>query len=124
MSIAAFLTYLTLSTLFTIVVATFLYKSGKPFLLLTFHKDEKMALSVNKLLVVGFYLLNIGFVLLFSVVGEEVSDWISFLKYVCWKTGFAMMFLGFNHLLNLAILLNISKKARLSPPPPPLPSLQ
>lgn len=117
-SIIAFLTYIAISVVFTIVVATFLFKSGHRFLVITFRGDEALALSVNRLLVVGFYLLNIGFVLLFSVLGGEVKTGMEFVKYVAWKTGFAMMFLGFNHIVNLLILLGVSKKARNDIPPP------
>jgi hypothetical protein len=117
LSVIAFLTYIAISVAFTVVVATFLFKSGHRFLVITFRGDESLALSVNRLLVVGFYLLNIGFVLLFSVVGGEVQTGLEFAKYVAWKTGFAMMFLGFNHIVNLLVLLGISKKARNELPP-------
>ena len=112
MDINAYLTYLALSICTAIAVATFLYKSGHPFLLLAFHNEAKLAVSVNKLLVVGFYLINIGFICVFSVVGEAARDPIEFLKYVCGKVGLVLFVLGGMHFFNLAILLGVSRRAR------------
>ena len=52
--------YLPVTTLLTIWVARTLFSNGRVFLVEIFHKDEALADSVNKLLLVGFYLINIG----------------------------------------------------------------
>src|SRR3954468_24366490 len=108
MDINAYITYLVISICIAIAVATFLYKSGHPFLLLAFRGDEKLAVSVNRLLVVGFYLIHIGFICLFSVIGQAAQTPMEFLKYVCWKVGVVLFVLGGMHFFNLAILLNVS----------------
>ncbi len=120
MDVNAYISYLVISISIAIAVATFLYKSGHPFLLLAFHGDSNLAVSVNRLLVVGFYLINIGFICLFSVAGGQVHDAIGFLKYVCSKVGVVLFVLGGMHFFNLFILLTVSRKARLnnSPAPP------
>ena len=120
MDVNAYITYLIISTYVAVAVATFLYKSGHPFLLLAFRGDQKLAVSVNRLLVVGFYLINIGFICLFSVVGEPVNTPMEFLKYVCWKVGLVLFILGGMHFFNLAILLGVSRTARAAALPPPL----
>jgi len=120
MDVNAYITYLIISICIAIAVATFLYKSGHPFLLLAFRGDQRLAVSVNRLLVVGFYLINIGFICLFSVVGEPVNTPMEFLKYVCWKVGLVLFILGGMHFFNLAILLGVSRKARTAAHPPPL----
>jgi len=120
MNIEAYITYLIISICIAVAVATFLYKSGHPFLLLAFNGDEKLAVSVNRLLVVGFYLINIGFICLFSVIGDAVQSPIEFLKYVCWKVGVVLFVLGGMHFFNLAILLGVSRKARATSHVPPV----
>jgi hypothetical protein len=122
MDVNAYITYLIISICIAVAVATFLYKSGHPFLLLAFHGDQRLAVSVNRLLVVGFYLINIGFICLFSVVGEPVQTPMEFLKYVCWKVGLVLFILGGMHFFNLAILLGVSRKARTAAQAPPLPA--
>ena len=60
--ISTYLIYLALSIALTIWVARTLHKNGRVFLVDVFHGNETLADSVNHLLVVGFYLVNIGFV--------------------------------------------------------------
>ena len=57
--------YLAIAITLTIWVARTLHKSGRIFLVECFHGNEELADSVNHLLVVGFYLINIGFVSLY-----------------------------------------------------------
>ena len=53
--------YLPTTVLLTIWVARTLFKNGRVFLVEIFHRDEVLADSVNKLLLVGFYLVNVGY---------------------------------------------------------------
>ena len=57
-----YLAYLLLAIPLTIWVARTLYKNGLIFLIDSFLGNEPLAESVNHLLVVGFYLVNLGFV--------------------------------------------------------------
>ena len=63
-TVYAYVIYLVVSVVLTIWVARTLFKNGRIFLVDAFHGNEKMADSVNHLLVVGFYLINIGYVTL------------------------------------------------------------
>ena len=54
--------YLAISLAATIWVATTLHRNGRIFLVDAFHGNTELADSVNHLLVVGFYLINIGYV--------------------------------------------------------------
>jgi hypothetical protein len=55
-----YLTYLTISIALTIWVARTLFKNGRIFLVDSFVGNEPLADSINHLLVVGFYLVNLG----------------------------------------------------------------
>ena len=59
-----YIVYIALSIPLTIWVAHTLYKNGRVFLIDSFRGNERLADSVNHLLVVGFYLINIGYVAL------------------------------------------------------------
>jgi hypothetical protein len=56
--------YLLISIALTIWVARTLRTAGRVFLVDVFHGDADLADSVNHLLVVGFYLVNLGYVTL------------------------------------------------------------
>ena len=62
--VVSYLVYLLISVTLTVWVARTLHKRGAIFLVDAFHGNAELAASVNHLLVVGFYLINIGFVTL------------------------------------------------------------
>ncbi|MGN6477168.1 MAG: hypothetical protein ACTHKV_08080, partial [Flavipsychrobacter sp.] len=53
--------YLVITICVTIWVARTLFRNGKLFLIDIFHGDKDLAQAVNNLLLVGFYLINIGY---------------------------------------------------------------
>jgi hypothetical protein len=60
--VGCYLTYLAVSLAVTVWVAYTLHKNGRVFLIDAFHGNNDLADSVNHLLVMGFYLINIGYV--------------------------------------------------------------
>ena len=62
--VGSYAVYLTISLLVTVWVARTLHKNGRVFLVEAFHGNAELADSVNHLLVVGFYLVNLGYVAL------------------------------------------------------------
>src|SRR5947209_19360890 len=71
--IATYLLYLAISVALTVWVARTLHKNGRIFLVDVFHGNEPLADSVNHLLVVGFYLINLGYVSLALKLGYTVA---------------------------------------------------
>src|SRR5256885_16710215 len=68
------LAYLAISVALTAWVARTLHKNGRIFLVDSFLGNEPLADSINHLLVVGFYLINIGFVTLALKYGDKALD--------------------------------------------------
>ncbi len=67
----AYAFYLLITLAITIWVARTLSRNGKVFLVQCFGHNEELANSTNHLLVVGFYLVNIGFITLTLSIGAE-----------------------------------------------------
>src|SRR6185369_12858038 len=82
-----YLTYLFISVALTIWVARTLHKNGRIFLVDSFLGNEPLADSVNHLLVVGFYLINIGFVTLALKYGDKAKDAETSLEILSSKVG-------------------------------------
>lgn len=99
-----YLTYITLSVIITVLVARTLSKNGKAFLVDGFHGDEVLAESVNHLLVVGFYLLNLGFVLFKMRTSIGIPNFEQMLVYLSSSIGFVLMVLGAAHFFNLYVI--------------------
>ena len=73
-TVITYIVYLVIAVPLTIWVAKTLHKNGRVFLIKSMNNDEAIADSVNHLLVVGFYLVNIGFVLLYLKLNRVVPD--------------------------------------------------
>jgi hypothetical protein len=102
--------YLVLSLGLTVFVARTLHKNGRIFLVDSFGGNEKMADSVNHLLVVGFYLINIGFVSLALKYGAPAKNLQESVEYLSWKIGIVALVLGGMHFTNLLVFSLLRRK--------------
>lgn len=110
--------YLVLSIGLTIWVARTLFKNGRVFLVDVFAGNETLADSVNQLLVVGFYLINLGYVSLALKINSPVDNAQTSIEALAVKMGFVLLVLGGMHFFNLFLFSRIrattlsSRKAR------------
>ncbi len=116
-----YIAYLIISVGLTIWVARTLHANGRIFLVDSFLGNEKLADSVNHLLVVGFYLINIGYVTLALKYGGKSEDLQQVFETLSSKVGFVLLVLGVMHFMNLLIFSKMRKRAMLRNQPPPLP---
>jgi hypothetical protein len=117
-----YLGYLAISVAMTMWVAKTLRKNGRIFLVDSFLGNEPLADSVNHLLVVGFYLINIGFVTLALRYGDRPTDAQTAVEILSSKVGFVLVVLGSMHFLNLAIFSKLRHRANHPKHlPPPIP---
>ena len=118
--VSGYLLYLSLAVTLTVWVARTLHKNGRVFLVEAFHGDEKLADSVNHLLVVGFYLINIGFVSLALRLCLAPGTWGEVIVYVSTKVGSVMIVLGAMHFFNLYTFSRMRRRALLRNARPPV----
>ena len=104
------LLYFVVSVAMTVWVAKTLHKNGRVFLLDAFHGNESYADAVNHLLVVGFYLINFGFILLFLKFGTKPAHVIGAIEYAATKLGVVMLVLGGMHFFNMFNFNKMRKK--------------
>lgn len=104
-----YLVYLAVSTGLTIWVARTLSRGGRVFLVDVFRGSTELADSVNHMLVVGFYLINLGYVSLALKLGRRVEDATAAIEALSVKVGLVLLVLGGMHLFNLYVLSRIRK---------------
>jgi hypothetical protein len=103
--------YLAITIGLTVWVARTLFRNGKLFLVDIFHGNGELAQAVNNLLLVGFYLVNIGYAVYTlqiwqkAVTGREVVEILSV------KIGVIILILGAMHFLNMFIFFKLRKRA-------------
>lgn len=105
--VVTYLVYLLVSVTLTIWVARTLHKRGAIFLVDAFHGNAELASSVNHLLVVGFYLINIGFVTLALKSTAQVTNSRAAIELLSDKLGFVLLTLGGMHFFNLFVFSRI-----------------
>lgn len=115
-----YLAYLVISVGMTVWVARTLHKNGRIFLVDSFHGNEKLADSVNHLLVVGFYLINIGFVSLALRYGVKPGGWAEAVEFLSTKVGLVLLILGFMHFFNIGVFSSMRRRALIEKSPPPV----
>lgn len=109
--IPTYVTYLLVTIALTIWVAKTLFKNGKVFLVDIFHGNKELADSVNNLLLVGFYLVNIGYAVYTLQINSGIVSAQAMIEMLSVKVGFIILLLGAMHFFNLFVFFKLRKKA-------------
>ena len=124
-TVGTYFAYLGISVALTVWVARTLHKNGRVFLVDSFLGNTALAESVNHLLVVGFYLVNIGFVALALKHGDHPANLETSVEILSSKVGLVLVVLGAMHFLNLYVFAKLrcrSANHRATPPVLPKPA--
>ena len=101
------LVYLAISLGLTIWVAQTLFKNGRLFLVDVFAGRQELADSVNHLLVVGFYLVNLGYVAMALKLTGPIPGIEQSIEALSYKVGLVLLVLGGMHFGNLYIFAKV-----------------
>ncbi len=126
-AISFYLLYAVTAVTLVVFLARTLHRNGQVFLHEAFERPE-LAQAVNHLLVIGFYLLNLGYALVvYQLQPSYESLTVAFNELVV-KLGILLLSLGAIHLLNMFVFWRISgakdraERARMRTPLPPAPT--
>ena len=108
---STYLLYLVISVALTVWVARTLSKNGRVFLVNSFESDERLADSINHLLVVGFYLINMGYVTLALKLGVKPVSTQEAIEFLSTKVGLVLLVLGAMHFFNVFVITKWGKRA-------------
>jgi hypothetical protein len=109
--IVLYTAYLLITITVTIWVARTLFRNGKLFLVDIFHGNKELAEAVNNLLLVGFYLINIGYAVYTLQVVADVNSARAVIEILSLKIGAIILILGCMHFLNMFIFFRLRKRA-------------
>jgi hypothetical protein len=114
---ATYAAYLAVSVGLTIAVGSALSRSGRVFLASVFGGDASLARAVNRLLVVGFYLLNLGFVALTVSTSGQITSPRQAFGVLFSKIGVELLVLGGLHLANIVLFTRFRRRQQPGPDP-------
>lgn len=112
-NVLSYLVYLIITVGLTVWVARTLLKNGEIFLVDIFKGNHEMAASVNNLLQVGFYLINIGYALSVLTIYETLFNLQAMLEGLSVKVGTIILILGAMHFFNLFVLFKLRSKSKI-----------
>jgi len=105
-----YLSYLAISIALTIWVARTLHRSGRIFLLDAFRGNAELTDSVNQLLVVGFYLINVGYIALALKTTDPLTNFRQVIELESSKIGVVLLILGAMHFFNMFVLARMRRR--------------
>lgn len=108
--VTVYVTYAAISVALTVWLARTLSRNGQVFLDGVFANEPRMAEAVNHLLVVGFYLVNLGYACLL-LKAERSSTAVEAIETLSWKLGLLLLSLAAMHFTNLYIFHRIRRRA-------------
>lgn len=109
--VLTYVLYLLISIGLTVWVGHTLSRNGKVFLVDVFGGNEELARTVNHLLVVGFYLVNFGFVTWYLRTADTVGETRQVFETLSVKVGTVLIVLGVLHLGNVFVLGRMRRRS-------------
>lgn len=119
-TVQTYLLYLAISIGLTVWVARTLHQNGRLFLVDVFAGNAPLADSVNHLLVVGFYLINLGYVTLRLKSDTMPQTLQAMIEELSMKVGLVLLVLGAMHFFNLYVFNKMRRRALLQNAEPPV----
>ena len=109
--VTCYFSYLAISISLTIWVARTLQHSGRVFLIEAFQGNAELADSVNRLLVVGFYLINVGYIAVALKTQQPLTTVREVIELESTKLGVVLLILGGMHFFNILVLSRMRKNS-------------
>lgn len=110
MNTFAYLIYLFLTYLITVHVGLRFYRNGRLYILRLFKGEEGLTDFVNRMLLVGYYLLNLGYAALMLTQWRTLHTWTDVIASVGSMIGRILLTLAVIHYLNMAVILLVSTR--------------
>ncbi|WP_205514700.1 hypothetical protein [Longitalea arenae] len=109
MNTLSYMIYLLITWFITVHVGLIFYRNGKSYILNLLHGDERLTLFINRILLIGYYLLNLGYVTMTIRLWKTVNTWTEVITSIATMTGKIMCTLAVIHFINMAVLLMIGQ---------------
>lgn len=102
--------YLAITTYIIVVVGKICYRNGNVFVSALIPDHEELCIRTNKILLLGYYLMNIGYCAI------TLADWVTIasvnqlIELIAVKTGLIVLMISVMHYLNIFLITNYIQK--------------
>lgn len=108
-NLIAYLIYLPMAMFITINVGWLFYKNGKVFLMAIFQNNIDLVNYINKVLLLGYYLINIGYSIIIISFWKHLEGWLNIIQSISKNIGMIILILAILHYNNLFWINYITK---------------
>ncbi len=108
LNILTYAIYLLITFFITVRVGWICYKNGIHYIQAEIN-DNHLAESINKLLLVGYYLFNLGYATLMIYSWKSIYTYPALIESLSNKSAYIIISLGLLHYLNMSIIYLIRK---------------
>ena len=109
MNTFAYLIYLLITYIIVVHVGFTFYRNGRVYILLLLQ-DEKMTDFINRVLLTGYYLLNLGYAAVMIHWWKTIRTWTELVTTVGNRIGVILLTLALIHYCNMAVIFLISRR--------------
>jgi hypothetical protein len=110
MNTLAYIIYLLITYLITVRVGFIFFRNGRVFILDLLHNDVPLTDAINRILLVGYYLVNLGYAALMINTWNTIITWTELLLSITVMTGKIVLTLAVMHYFNMFVIYLISKR--------------
>ncbi|WPQ61517.1 hypothetical protein SIO70_24465 [Chitinophaga sancti] len=110
MNILAYIIYLFITYLVTVRVGLLFFRNGRLYILGLLQGDVSLTDFINKILLVGYYLVNLGYAAIMISCWSTVHTWLELLTSITTMTGRILLTLAVMHYCNMAVILLIKNR--------------
>lgn len=110
MNTLAYLIYFVITGFITIWVGRRFYRNGRLFILALMRQDEALTDALNRILLIGYYLLNLGYAAMMISTWETVATYTALLESITVMTGRIILTLSLIHYANMTGIYILGKR--------------
>ncbi|WP_276482149.1 hypothetical protein [Paraflavitalea pollutisoli] len=110
MNMLAYIIYLLITYLITVRVGWNFYRNGRVFILTLLRGDQLLTDFINRILLTGYYLMNLGYAALMLRTWDTIGTWQALLASIVVMTGRILLTLSVMHFCNMGVIYWIAQK--------------
>lgn len=110
LNIIGYLIYLSITSIIIIKVGKLCYDNGNIFVSQLIPNHEDLCKQINKTLLIGYYLLNLGYCAMTIISWEQILTLNQLIEIIATKSAIIILTIGFMHYINIILLTKYIKK--------------
>lgn len=110
LNIIGYAIYLIITTIMITRVGKICYKNGNIYVAQLIPNHEEMCQKINQLLLVGYYLLNIGYCAMTLISWKRIENPTQLIEIITSKSAIIIITIAIMHYINIILLTNYIKK--------------